>query len=205
MLLFSSVWNILVCTHILRYCMVVSGWSSTLELHISHAFVVSVGSSTICTHICSSCFGRLWTQLDHNSYIHIIIYPSLFCIGDCAIGHCADVWSVQLSVDTLYPPGVHVTGEHVLSEQISDRGNFMLIFIHRNIMWGSFMVLTLTVVRLVIVHVCGPCSCLSIQIRQTCMITVNTYICQACVITVRTLDSGGLVIEGLSFRDRMRA
>ena len=105
----------------------------------------------------------------------------------------------------LYPPGVHVTGRHVLSEQISGRGNFMLMLIHRNIIWGSFMVLTLTVVRLVIVHVCGLCSCLSIQNRQTCMITVNTYICQACVITVRTLDSGGLVIEGLSFRDRMRA
>ena len=38
----------------------------------------------------------------------------------------------------LYPPGVHVTGRHVLSEQISGRGNFMLILIHRNIMWGSF-------------------------------------------------------------------
>ena len=91
--------------HIHRHQTVVSGWSSALALHILHAFVVSVATSTIWTHIFPSWFGCLWTQLDHISYI-IIYY---------------------------------------------------------------FVVFALAVVRLDIAQVCGLCSCLSLLIRQVCM------------------------------------
>ena len=73
------------CKHSLRYHVVISGWSSTSLFHMLHAFVVSVGSSTLWTHIfhhawvvcgCSSITfvktysqisaGCLWTELNRN-------------------------------------------------------------------------------------------------------------------------------------------
>ena len=74
-----------------------------------------------------TCIRPLRSELDDmNTYFSIIIWSSVdaarsqflhtcyhilfccFCIGGCAIGHCAGGWSVQLPVTTC-SPGVHDT------------------------------------------------------------------------------------------------